>query len=188
MKRDSILFSIIIVLAISLFFCGGSLLEAKRENSAKSREGLDLKRALAYQEVQNLISAHTYCYEAQKQYYEIENFWAGRDDISYNSNTTREETINYYCKTNEQARKAKLEKMSELFPEEVENIEDNEGVGDMVIHLVTTPYIVVAGDCNTARGLWYVPSVNVEKDQAYSTRRVADWRPALPMAYDTWSD
>jgi hypothetical protein len=219
--------------------------------------------------VQNLISAHTYCYEAQKQYYEIENFWSARDDISYNENTTREETVNYFCKTNERARKAKLEKMSELFPAEVKNVEENEGIGDMVIHLVTTPYIVVAGDCNTARGLWYVPSVNVEidengepvpvtiwekcdvdfiredgqwkiwhfrqwvqfatqldkslvdgsfrlqrpffspepmqqqepqpvlpkvlqekqeKDQAYSTKRVADWRPELPMPYHTWSD
>jgi hypothetical protein len=269
MKRDKALFAIIVILAIGLFFCGSSLLEAKKENGEKDQVSLDLQRALAYQDVQNLISAHTYCYEAQKQYYEIENFWSARDDISYNENTTREETINYFCKTNERARKAKLEKMSELFPEEVKNIEENEGVGDMVIHLVTTPYIVVAGDCNTARGLWYVPSVNVEidengdpvpvtiwekcdvdfiredgkwkiwhfrqwvqfatqldkslvdgsfrlqrpffspqpmqqqesqpvlpkvlqekqkKDQAYSTRRVADWRPELPMPYDTWGE
>jgi len=269
MKRDSVLVAIIVILAIGLLLCGGSFLEAKKENGTKNQAGLDLQRALAYQEVQNLISAHTYCYEAQKQYYEIENFWSGRDDISYNENATREETINYFCKTNERARKAKLEKMSELFPGEVKNIEENEGIGDMVIHLVTTPYIVVAGDCNTARGLWYVPSVNVEidgngdpvpvtiwekcdvdfiredgqwkiwhfrqwvqfaapldkglvdgsfrlqrpffspepaqrqetqqelpevlqeksqKDQAYSTRRVADWRPELPMPYDTWSD
>lgn len=269
MKQNKLLFVIILILAVSLFFCGSSLIEARKASGAGNKQNLDLQRALAYQEVQNLISAHTYCYEAQKQYYEIENFWSARDDISYNSNGTREETINYYCKTNERARKAKLEKMSELFPGEVKNIKENEGIGDMVIHLVTTPYIVVAGDCNTARGLWYVPSVNVEidengdpvpvtiwekcdvdfireegqwkiwhfrqwvqfassldkslvdgsfrlqrpffspqpleqqepmpappennqeergQDQVYSTKRVADWRPELPLPYETWND
>lgn len=269
MKRDYLYITIIVILAIVLFLCGSSFLETRKTDAAANQQGLDLQRALAYQEIQNLVSAHTYCYEAQKQYYEIENFWSARDDISYNTNTTREETINYYCKTNERARSAKLEKMSELFPDEVKNTKENEGIGDMVIHLVTTPYIVVAGDCNTARGLWYVPSVNVEidengepvpvtiwekcdvdfiredgqwkiwhfrqwvqfaapldkslvdgsfrlqrpffspepmqqqdsqpvlpkvlqekqeKDQAYSTRRVAGWRPELPMPYDSWSD
>jgi len=51
--------------------------------------------------------------------------------------------------------------MSELFPD-VKNVKENEGIGDMVIHLLTTPYIEIAGDCNTAKGLWCVPSVNVE--------------------------
>lgn len=268
MKKGKLSLTSILILAAAIFLAGNGFLNAKKTSRSESNDALDLQRALAYQDIQNLISAHTYCYEAQKQYYEIEHFWSKKEDISYNTNSSREETINYYCVTNEKARKAKLEKMSELFPNEVKNIKENLGVGDMVIHLVTTPYVVVAGDCQTARGLWYVPSVNVEigvdgqpvpvtiwekcdvdfikedngwkiwhfrqwvqfaapldkslvdgsfrlerpfftpqplqqqaeqknqpvlneqkeKDQAYSTKRIADWRPSLPEPYDTWDD
>lgn len=268
MKRNKFSLIAIIILGLCIFLSGQEYLNATKTSQSEDKMALDLQRALAYQEVQNLISAHTYCYEAQKQYYEIEKFWSKREDISYNTNITREDTINYYCVTNERARKAKLEKMSALFPNEIKNIQENLGVGDMVIHLVTTPYIVVSSDCQTARGLWYVPSINVEinangepvpvniwekcdvdfikenegwkiwhfrqwvqfatsldkslvdgsfrlerpffnpqplqhqpeqsdqdalqewkkKDEAYSTKRIADWRPSLPETYDTWNE
>lgn len=255
-----------VLFAICILFFGNAIIEAKTLNDSVKDERLEIQRAIAYHEIQNLISAHTYCYEAQKQYYEIENFWSKRDDISYNNNGTREETINYYCVTNMKAREAKLKAMSELYPDEVKNTPGNLGIGDMVIHLVTTPYIVIAGDCKTAKGLWYVPSVNVEigadgqpvpvtiwekcavdfireedqwkiwhfnqwvqfaapldksifdasfrlsrpffdpeqthqdsekppmeqnqyskeKDEIYSNKRVADWRPELPEPYETW--
>jgi hypothetical protein len=43
--------------------------------------------------------------------------------------------------------------MSELNPE-IENIPENEGIGDMVIHTLTTPYIEIAKDGQTAKGVW----------------------------------
>lgn len=269
MKRESIFIVVIIVLAIGLGLSWNVLSATKKENIDIN---LELERAQAYGEIQNVIAAHTYCYEAQKQYYEIENFWSKRDDISYGpENQGREAVINYFCATNDAARKAKLKRMSELFPDEVENVPENLGIGDMVIHLLTTPYIEVAGDCKTAKGLWYVPSINVEigldgepvpvtiwekcevdfikedehwkiwhftqwvqfahvldkdivgpakldrpffkpqpleqqpeqqmrqppgqpgeardnRNQAYSTKRVADWRPELPQPYETRDD
>jgi hypothetical protein len=270
MRRDILFFSGVLVLAVCIVVSGNAFLEAKKADNISTSENLQLQRALAYGEIQNVIAAHTYCYEAQKQAYEIETFWSKRDDISYGAqNVGREAVINYFVKTNDAAHKAKLKRMSELFPDEVKNVPENEGIGDMVIHLVTTPYIEVAGDCETARGLWYVPSVNVEidqdgepvpvtiwekcevdfikeegkwkiwhftqwvqfaaplekslvdgswqlnrpffspqplegrqaaqqpmepsqtrngKDQAYSTKRVADWRPELPKPYNTWDD
>lgn len=262
MKRGKLSIVILVLLAVVIVLYGNTLLQVKKEN-------LELERALAYGEIQNVMAAHTYCYEAQKQYYEIENFWSERDDISYGpQNVGREAVINYFCKTNDSARKLKLQKMSELFPDEIKNIQENEGIGDMVIHLATTPYIEVAGDCKTAKGLWYVPSINVEIDpkgepvpvtiwekcdvdfikesgkwkiwhftqwvqfaapldksivdgswqlnrpffspqplagqqpgpppnmsqkrdprnQTYSTKRVADWRPELPKPYNTWDE
>lgn len=271
--RDKLFISAVLILATGIVVSGNSFLEAKKSDNAAIEQNLELQRALAYGEIQNIMAAHTYCYEAQKQHYEIENFWSKRDDISYGpQNVGREAVINYFVKTNDAAHKAKLKRMSELFPDEVKNIPENEGIGDMVVHLATTPYIEVAGDCKTAKGLWYVPSVNVEinqngepvpvtiwekcevdfikedgkwkiwhftqwvqfaaaldkslvdgsfqlsrpffspqplegqeagqqpaqqpksagqaknRDQVYSTKRVADWRPDLPRPYDTWDD
>jgi len=175
MKKGRIFFIGILLLAVGFVFSWNVSLQAKKETSASNLENLELQRALAYQEINNAMAAHTYCYEAGKQAYEIENYWSKRDDISYNQNSTREATINYYVKTNEASHKAKLKRMSELFPNEVKNVPENEGIGDMVIHLLTTPYIEVAGDCKTAKGLWYVPSVNVEIDEKGEPVPVTIW-------------
>jgi hypothetical protein len=176
MRRDKLFFSAVLILTIGLVISGNALLEAKKANSASAEQNLELQRALAYGEIQNVMAAHTYCYEAQKQAYEIETYWSKRDDISYGSeHVGREATINYFVKTNDAAHKAKLKKMSELFPNEVKNVPENEGIGDMVIHLATTPYIEVAGDCKTAKGLWYVPSINVEIDQNGEPVPVTIW-------------
>jgi len=269
MKKGRIFFIGILLLTIGFLFSWNVSLQAKKTNNASNQENLELQRALAYQEIQNVMAGHTYCYEAQKQAYEIETFWSKRDDISYGAqNMGRKAVINYFVKTNDAAHKAKLKKMSELFPNEVKDTPENEGIGDMVIHLLTTPYIEIAGDCNTAKGLWYVPSINVEidekgdpvpvtiwekcdvdfikedgkwkiwhftqwvqfaapldkslvdgswqlnrpfftpqpsekqsgqqqktaeqakdgRDQTYSTKRVAGWRPDLPQPYDTWDN
>jgi len=175
MKKNKIFFIAVSILAIGIGLSWNVLSETKKENKVANQENLDVQRALAYQEIQNAMAAHTYCYEAGKQAYEIENFWSKRDDISYNQNNTREATINYYVKTNEASHKAKLKKMSELYPNEVKNVPENEGIGDMVVHLLTTPYIEIAGDCKTAKGLWYVPSVNVEIDEKGEPVPVTIW-------------
>jgi hypothetical protein len=122
------------------------------------------QRALDYQEIQNVMAAHSYCYEAQKQWEELDNFWSKRDDIAYGTqHVGRQSVIDYYCKTNETSRQAKLEIMNKLFPD-IEPVKENEGIGDMVIHLLTTPYITIAGDGQTAKGLWYGPSICCEID------------------------
>jgi len=173
--KGKLYFFTVLIFGISIIVASTAFLEAKKTDTAIQKD-LEIQRALAYGEIQNVMAAHTYCYEAQKQYYEIENFWSKRDDISYGaSNPTREAAINYYCKTNDAAHKAKLKKMSELFPDEIKNVKENEGVGDMVIHLATTPYIEVAADCKTAKGLWYVPSLNVEIDQNGDPVPVTIW-------------
>jgi hypothetical protein len=177
--KNKIFFTAILILAVGICLSWNAFSKTQKENKAMNQENqalnLQLQRALAYQEINNAMAAHTYCYEAGKQSYEIENFWSKRDDISYNQNNTREATINYYVKTNEASHKAKLKKMSELFPGEIKNVPENEGIGDMVVHLLTTPYIEIAGDCATAKGLWYVPSVNVEIDEKGEPVPVTIW-------------
>lgn len=39
----------------------------------------------------------------------------------------------------------------------IENIPENRGIGMMLIHALTTPYIEISGDGKTAQGLWYAP-------------------------------
>ena len=121
-----------------------------------------VQRALDYQEIQNVMAGHSYCYEAQRQFEEIERFWSKRDDIAYGSqHMGRKAVIEYYCETNEWMRQEKLKLMNRMFPE-IENVKENEGIGDMVVHLLTTPYIEIAADGQTAQGIWYVPSINLE--------------------------
>jgi len=118
-----------------------------------------VQRALDYQEIQNVMAAHSYYYEAQKQWDELDAIWSKRDDIAYGQqHIGRKAVIEYDGKTNELSRKVKLEMMSKLFPD-IKNTKQNEGIGDMVIHLLTTPYIEIARDGKTAKGLWYGPSV-----------------------------
>lgn len=118
-----------------------------------------VQRALDYQEIQNVMSAHTYCYAAQKQWYELDNFWSKREDIAYGTmHMGRKAVRAYYGATNERSRKEKLKIMAKLFPD-VKNSPANEGIGDLVLHLTTTPYVEIARDGKTAKGLWYSPGI-----------------------------
>jgi len=62
----------------------------------------------------------------------------------------------YYGELNEKNRKKNLEMVSKLYPE-IENVKENEGIGSMIMHTLTTPIIEVAGDGRTAKGMWYSP-------------------------------
>lgn len=117
-----------------------------------------VQRSLDYMEIQNVIAKHSYYYAAQEQWLELETAWAKkRDDISYGHNHGyyygREAVRNYYGQKNEDRRKQTLAMMSKINPE-IENVPENEGIGDMVIHTLTTPFIEIAKDGLTAKGVW----------------------------------
>lgn len=124
--------------------------------------------AYAYAQVQNVIAAHTYHYRAQMQRQELDNYWAQTvDDIAYAHGDSafvgRETVYHYYADNNEYMRAEKLKVLAKIFPD-VEVCPENEGMGDMVIHMYTTPYIEVAGDGKTAKGVWYSPALCAELD------------------------
>lgn len=137
------------------------------ENSLIARRNSE--RALAYSEIMKVWSAHSYGYRAQQQRFELENYWAKEhDDIMYAHGTSayvgRELVTDYYAGGNERMNRGKLKIMSELFPDEIENIDKNLGLGDLVIRCTTTPYIEVAEDCKTAKGVFYTIGFNSEND------------------------
>ena len=152
MKREKLFLAAILILAIGLGLSWSVFLKTKESMDKK------VQRAIDYMEIQNVIAKHTYYYAAQKQWEELESVWAKkRDDISYGHNQGifmgRESVYNYYGQTNEDRRKEYLEMISKIYPE-VENAEENLGVGDLVIHTFTTPDIQIAEDGQTAQGVW----------------------------------
>lgn len=112
--------------------------------------------ALAYMEIQNLVSAFVYYYGARKEDILLEKFWAGRDDISYVrpglSCADRDTLVSYYTAVRDR-RVKRLEAISKLHPE-LENKEENIGAGETQTGCVCSPYVVISDDCTTARGLW----------------------------------
>lgn len=127
----------------------------------------EAERAKAYYEIQKVWAAHGYCYRAQQQRYELENFWA-KDvpDIMYAhgeyGHSGRGLVTDYYARDNEEMNKAKLEIISELFPDKVKNTEEYLGVGDLVIRMQTSSYIEIAKDNKTAKGIFYTFNVDCE--------------------------
>lgn len=111
-----------------------------------------------YVDILNLVSAHLYSYRAQKQDFEIENFWSKRDDIAYANVKGRQAVLDYYCGTNKKMRAEKL-KLANKFHPEIEITPENEGVGDMVSKAATTPFVIIADDRKTAQGVWFVPGI-----------------------------
>lgn len=127
------------------------------------------EKALAYYEIIKVWAAHAYCYRAQRQRYELEHFWAKEhDDIMYAHGTMafwgRDTVTEYYARGNEIMNEGKLKIMSELYPGEIEDIPENLGIGDLVIRCQTTPYIEIASDLKTAKGIFNTPGFNTEND------------------------
>jgi hypothetical protein len=105
--------------------CGKPMTEAQK-----------VQRALDIAEIQNVASAHEYYHGVWDHQGEIDNIWSKRDDISWKNNTDyykgRKDTLRFY----------------------VENAKSLSKVGVLAYHMLTTPMIEVAGDGETARGIW----------------------------------
>lgn len=119
----------------------------------------EAQQAEDFMEIQNLVSAHLYCYRAQEQYFEIENFWAKeRDDLVYAEAYGREAVVDFYCATNQKMRNAKIRHIKNFYPE-IEVCKENDGMGDMVAKASTTPFVTIANDGQSARGIWFSPGI-----------------------------
>lgn len=146
------------------------------ENSVKAL--YEAERAKSYSEIQKVWAAHSYCYRAQEQRFELEHFWAKEhDDIMYAHGAYayvgRDLVIEYYACGNELMNEGKLKIMNELYPDEIEFKPENLGIGDLVVTLQTTPYIEIAEDNMTAQGIFYCLSGAAEIDK--NGDPVANW-------------
>jgi SnoaL-like domain len=111
------------------------------------------------QAIQNLMSRRAFYHSAGRNDLEFA-LYSKRADISWGQNQGFQvgpATIkHYYVDGHVSAEKADLERMSKLYPQ-LNNDPSNLGAGSFVIHSLTTPIIEVAGDGQTAKGVWYTP-------------------------------
>lgn len=122
----------------------------------------EAQQAKDYTDILNVFSAHLYCYRAQKQYYEMEHYWAKeRDDLVYANAYGRAAVKDFYCKTNAAMRMEKRKLASSLYPE-ILDTDAFDGVGDMVAKASASPYVVIAEDGKSAHGIWFVPGLCCE--------------------------
>jgi hypothetical protein len=153
MKRTNFLSIGLSFMAVIVLSWSASGAEKKELTHAQS-----IQRLLDYMDIQNVMAKHSYYYSAQEQWKELDEAWSKkRDDISYGHNdgyyVGRKSVEEYYGKKNETRRKETLEAVNKVYPE-IKNVKENEGVGDLVMHTLTTPYIEIAEDGQTAKGVW----------------------------------
>lgn len=121
-----------------------------------------VQKALDIHEVQNVMARHAWSGSAGRMCSELETIWAKkRDDISFGSNAGkeigRELVYTNYCIGTQNSLEQKVKDLKRLFPD-VEFDKDT-----LVQHTyksfitLTTPLIEVAGDGQTAKGVWYAP-------------------------------
>lgn len=120
----------------------------------------EAERAKAYGEIQKVWATHAYCYSAEEQRFELDHFWAKEhDDIMYSHGpyayVGRDLVYEYYAAGNEKMNAGKLKLMHALYPDQIADIPENLGIGDMVINIQSTPYIEIAKDNKTAKGIFY---------------------------------
>jgi len=124
-----------------------------------------VQKALDVQEVQNVMGRHAYYHQVGYHLKELQEIWV-KEDGEYASTASFGQNHGYwvgiphikrtYGELNERNRKTNLAIMSKAYPE-IKNTKDNEGVGTLIMHTLTTPVIEVAGDGKTAKGMWYSP-------------------------------
>ena len=124
-----------------------------------------VQKTLDALEVANVMSRHAYYHGVGYHLQELKEIWVKEDGeyaatASFGQNhgywVGMKSIKRYYGELNERNRKANLEKVHKLHPE-IAIKKENEGVGSLIMHTLTTPIIEVAGDGKTAKGMWYSP-------------------------------
>lgn len=149
--------------AVAAAISGVSLLGCAQQQKAAettdtvARAAAQLARDV--QDIQNLMGRRAFYHSAGHNEMEFE-LYAKRDDISWGQNQgfrVGPESIKAdYVTDNYKNRNAELARLSKIYPE-LKNDPANAGVGIFVIHTLSTPIIEIAGDGQTAKGVWYTP-------------------------------
>ncbi len=125
----------------------------------------DATRAVDTLAVQNVMGRHAFYHGAGKNCDELKAIWAtksGDDTFSnpHGSWVGMKNIYNSYCLANTENQKKALEALRAKYPE-IKDSPESYGVGDFLIHTLTTPIIEIAGDGKSAKGMWYSPGVMV---------------------------
>lgn len=121
-----------------------------------------MRRVWETEEIKKLINRRMHYVSNDWHRQELDDLWvtepANRRTASFGTNwgwyVGMESIEKYYVLDYEEGRRKHLEAMCAARPE-IENKQENLGIGCMHIHPPTTPYFQMAYDGKTARGLWY---------------------------------
>jgi len=124
------------------------------------------QRALDYLEIQNVMSRHEYYHTQGTNTDELKEIWVTKAPYTETATFTMnrgkmigmKSIINNYSVFHDRASKLQLELINRVRPD-IKNIPENIGVGDLLVHTLTTACIEIAGDGKTAKGMWYTPGV-----------------------------
>lgn len=123
-----------------------------------------IDRVWDVQDIKNLMGRHAYCFSYGMQEREMEELWVQKPENRKTASFAQ--SCGYQCGydvvyenmvTRRYRRvKAALAAFREVHPE-IEDKPENYGIGEMVMHQLTTPVIEIAEDGLTAQGAWYTP-------------------------------
>ena len=123
-----------------------------------------IQRVTDVMEIRNVMGKHVYYHAKGLHERELKEIWVQKPENQatasfgqnwgYNVGMARIDA--YYGKGSVENFRKDLEELATYDPS-VEVSPENLGIGSLVIHALTAPYIEVAGDGKTAQGLWYSP-------------------------------
>ena len=123
----------------------------------------DATRAVAIQDVANIMGRHAYYHGSGKNCDELDAIWA-KHPPTVNTFTnpmgswTGTHIQSSYCEMNTVNQKKDLDALRKIYPE-IPDSPASYAAGQFLIHTLTTPIIEIAGDGKTAKGMWYSPGI-----------------------------
>lgn len=124
------------------------------------------KKADAYRGICNAMGKHVFGYYGQIQQKELEEYWSSREDIVYAHGNIgyvgRENVYNYYTGMTDAIKARGREIIKNTRKEEVP---DDIGPGYKVMNMLTSPYVEIAADGQSAKGVWMAVSYMTSLDQ-----------------------
>ncbi|HTP38151.1 MAG TPA: nuclear transport factor 2 family protein [Steroidobacteraceae bacterium] len=146
-----------VVLAVAAALVGCAQQQSAPPVDTLAREQSQL--ALDRQDIQNLMSRRAFYHSAGRNDLEFA-LYANRPDISWGQNqgfrVGAASIKKDYVDDNIRNRTAELERLTRFYPQ-LKNDPGKVGAGIFVIHTLSTPVIEIAGDRQTAKGVWYTP-------------------------------
>lgn len=123
-------------------------------------EDEEMERVWAAEEIKDLMSRRAVYNANDDRRGEIEDLWVrkstNRMTASYGTDfgfyVGMDEIVKYYVIKHQRERKAELDSLRKLYPEVGENAL---GTGALINHPVSSPFVEIAEDGKTGRGLWY---------------------------------
>ena len=123
-----------------------------------------IQRVTDVMEIRNVMGRHAYYHAKGLHEKELKEIWVQKPENqktasfgqNWGYNVGMERIDAYYGKGSVENYQKDLEALHAADPS-VEVNQENLGIGSLVIHMLTAPYIEVAADGKTAQGLWYSP-------------------------------